>query len=120
MFINLSNHSSLNWSIEQILEASKYGEIVDISFPEVDPSGDTDYYNKLVDDCVAHIMSLDKSPVVMVQGEFILTFRIVTKLKTMGIKCVAASTKREAMESIDDEGRRIKTSIFKFEGFTEY
>ena len=120
MFINLSNHSSRNWSGKQMEEACKYGEVADIPFPQVNPDGDSEYYDRLADECINEILILNPNPVVMVQGEFILTFRIVTRLKARGIKCVAAVTKREAVESVDEEGRMIKTSVFKFEQFMEY
>lgn len=120
MFINLSNHSSKNWSEEQLKEAQKYGEIVDMPFPSVDTNGDTEYYNELTDRCIKNVLDVDNNPVVMVQGEFILTHRVVTGLKAMGIKCLAAVTKREAVESVDKDGRIIKTSVFKFERFMEY
>lgn len=35
MFINLSNHSSYNWSIKQLEATHSYGEIIDIPFPAV-------------------------------------------------------------------------------------
>ena len=37
MFINFTNHASSMWSDYQIQEAAKYGEIVDIPFPAVEP-----------------------------------------------------------------------------------
>ena len=120
MFINLSNHNSCNWYQEQLDAAHIYGEIVDVAFPQVDPKGDTEYYDTLVKQNVGKILELDQHPVVMVQGEFIFTFRIVTRLKALGIKCLAAVTRREAVESVDSEGRMVKTSIFKFEQFMEY
>ena len=36
-FVNLSNHSSNTWSNMQLEEARKYGDIVDIEFPSIDP-----------------------------------------------------------------------------------
>lgn len=120
MFINLSNHSSLNWSKEQKEEALKYGEIADIPFPLVAPEWDSEYYDRMADKYVNIILEMDDSPVVMVQGEFILTYRIITCLKARNIRCIAAVTKREVEESVDGEGRMIKTSVFKFEEFMEY
>ena len=120
MFINLSNHSSMDWDKEQRACAKQYGEIVDLKFPQVDPTGDTEYFDKLANEYVAKALSLDTNPVVMVQGEFILTYRIVAKLKSLGIKCVAAQAKRVVEEGIDYMGQRIKMSMFKFEQFMEY
>ncbi len=33
MFINLSNHALQNWSLKQKEEAVKYGELIDLPFP---------------------------------------------------------------------------------------
>ena len=38
MFINISNHPSSDWGTEQISKAKEYGEIVDVTFPEIDPT----------------------------------------------------------------------------------
>lgn len=37
MFVNVSNHSSKMWSAEQLAATSKYGEIVDVQFPNIEP-----------------------------------------------------------------------------------
>ena len=53
VFINLSNHRSNNWDENQINEAKKYGEIIDIDFPVVNPLADekaiSDLVNKYYD-----------------------------------------------------------------------
>ena len=54
-----------------------YGDIVDIGFPAVDPKGDSDYIDKLVDEYYSKISKYDK-PVVMLQGEFTFTYRTQT------------------------------------------
>ena len=41
MFINLTNHPSADWSEEQLKAAHQYGEVVDLSFPDIKP-----YYTK--------------------------------------------------------------------------
>ena len=121
MFINLSNHVSKDWDEVQIESARKYGEIVDIGFPDVDPSGDSEYFDCLSNEYVCKILDLGgQNPVVMVQGEFVFTNRVVTKLKELGIKCVAAETKRKVKEGMDNNGQRVKMSMFKFEQFMEY
>ena len=37
MFLNFTNHPSSNWTKKQLQEAQKYGEIVDLPFPQVEP-----------------------------------------------------------------------------------
>lgn len=120
MFINLSNHPSVRWTQEQYEAAGKYGEVVDIPFPSIEANGTTEYFDEMVEAYVGKVLELDSDPVVMVQGEFVFTFRIVNKLKEKGIICLAAETKREVKEETDAEGNQLKTSVFKFEQFMEY
>ena len=37
MFINYTNHPSVSWGEKQTSEAKKYGEIVDMPFPNISP-----------------------------------------------------------------------------------
>ena len=37
MFINYTNHPSASWGEKQMDEAKKYGEIVDMPFPNISP-----------------------------------------------------------------------------------
>ena len=37
MFINYTNHPSASWGEKQTDEAKKYGEIVDMPFPNISP-----------------------------------------------------------------------------------
>ena len=51
MLINLSNHPSSKWGDEQQLQAAtKYGEVVDIPFPNIPP----DWSHEQVHDCAWH------------------------------------------------------------------
>ena len=50
MFLNISNHKSENWSANQTNEAEKYGKIIDIPFPAVNPRESDEYMNDLVDE----------------------------------------------------------------------
>ena len=60
------------------------------------------------------------NPVVMLQGEFIFTFRLATKLKAAGIKVVAGRSERIVVERVNSEGIPVKKSEFHFAGFMEY
>ena len=57
---------------------------------------------------------------VMCQGEFTLTFYVVSKLLEQGVKCLASCTKRITEEEIMPDGSTVKKSRFLFEGFREY
>ena len=120
MLINISNHPSTKWTAEQIEAAGIYGGVADLPFPAVDPAGDSGYFDALADEYVSKVENQPDVKAVMVQGEFILTYRLVNKLKSKGIKCVSAETRRNVVEGMDSEGNTVKTSVFKFEKFMEY
>lgn len=125
MFINVSNHVSEKWSKEQREAAEQYGTIKDLQFPNINPSLKSEDINKLVDNFIADVLILanevpeDNQLIVMVQGEFIFTFRLVFELKKAGIKVVAARSERKVVEKVVD-GVTKKDSEFKFAGFMEY
>ena len=119
MFVNFSNHSSDKWSLEQINEAKKYGEIVDIDFPILSPTFKEEDIKRIGDECVDIILSYNPQ-VVMCQGEFTLIFYVVSKLMKEGVVCVAACTERVVTEKAQVDGIIEKESLFKFSGFRKY
>lgn len=94
------------------------GEILDIPFPSVPASANeqeveliADQYTKLI---------LEKTPsAVLCQGEFSLSYLVVTKLKEKGIKVISACSERNTKE-IHIDGIVKKEVVFKFERFREY
>lgn len=118
MFLNFTNHSSNNWSLDQVSAAKKYGEILDMSFPSIDPYMTSDDVEVLADKYAKDISEL-KPECVMCQGEFCFTYAIVKRLKDMHIKVVAACSERVVKEQITDKETK-KISIFKFIQFREY
>ena len=48
MFINHSNHPSAQWDEVQRREAERYGPIVDVLFPGINPNSTSDEVQKLV------------------------------------------------------------------------
>ena len=119
VFINLSNHPSLNWSNDQLSEAKKYGKVIDIPFPSIDASCSEDVIDELVDEYYIKLNKYD-NPVVMVQGEFTFTYRIVKRLKEAGIKALTSCSERIATTKTDADGNVEKMSVFKFVRFREY
>ena len=119
MFINLSNHSSDKWSEKQTKKAKEEGEIIDIPFPAVDPYGTDTYLNELVEEYCSKIMQWE-NPVVMLQGEYLFTYRLVNRLKSLGIKVVAGCSERRTIEYIDESGNTVRKSEFEFVDFKEY
>ncbi len=47
MLVNFTNHPSSQWGERQLREAEKYGDIVDVPFPAVDPEEDEAYIGVL-------------------------------------------------------------------------
>lgn len=118
MFINLSNHPSSAWEAKQIEVARRYGEIVDIPFPQVNPENSHQDIEVLADKYAAMIENMGKETytIVHIMGEMTFVFALVSRLKGMGIKCVASTTERIATELEDGT----KLSEFSFVNFREY
>lgn len=123
MFINFSNHPSVNWSKNQKKEAGKWGDIVDISFPIVDSYCDEKYICDLAQNCtqiiIATLSQKSEESIVMCQGEFTLVYAVVNLLKKENIKVVAATSERIVKEEYID-GSVKKTVVFEFVRFREY
>lgn len=119
VFVNFSNHPSNMWSQEQINSAHRYGEIVDIEFPEVDPLASEDNIATLGDIFIEKIKQYSPTSV-LCQGEFTLTYYVVNKLLHEGITCVSACTERKSIEKQMEDGSIKKETIFKFVAFRKY
>lgn len=118
VFLNISNHSSEDWSPEQLSAAQKFGQVEDYKFPEVPAGANSEEIAELADQTVADIVKRypDAEITAHVMGEMTLTFAIVARLKQMGIRCVASCTYRDVEELPD--GRKV--SQFHFTQFREY
>ena len=119
MFINLSNHPSTLWETEQLQEASQYGEVRDLSFPQVPPDADETAINALAEEYERKILSMTDDVehlTVHLMGEMTLTCSLVRRLAAQGINVVASTTRRETATLPD--GRQV--SAFKFIRFRKY
>ena len=116
MFINLTNHPSSGWSEEQLKAAYEYGKVIDISFPNIEPFFTSKEVEELAEIIVDGISDLDTHPVVHVMGEMTFTYAVVSRLRSMGIKCVASTTER--LVKMMPDGKKV--SEFKFVQFREY
>ena len=85
MLVNLTNHPSSKWSDEQRKASEIYGDIIDIPFPVIDPVFDDGYFDTIADEYVGKVVELSGDLVVLVQGEYVLTFKLVEMLKKRGI-----------------------------------
>lgn len=125
MFINLSNHPSDSWGEEQKNAAQHWGDIYDIPFPQIDPTITENALDNLLEEYFQKILEYRKQAsaapfIVMIQGEFVFSFRLIVKIKEQGIKVVAAQSRRLVRESLDENRNYVKKSCFQFVGFREY
>ena len=118
MLVNFSNHPSRYWDKKQIEASHDYGELIDMPFPQIVPNATDEELQKLSQEYVQRIMSLSdpKTITVHIMGEMTFTFIVVTKLKELGIKCIASTTERKTSYSDDCT----KMSEFSFVKFREY
>lgn len=122
MLINLSNHPSANWNAEQKKAAeTEFGQIVDLTFPNIQPEADLNDVKNLANQYVIKVKELLKdapngSGVVHIMGEHTFIFNILERLKLLNIRAVASTTERKAYE--DGNGNTI--SKFRFVRFRDY
>lgn len=116
MFINLTNHPSSEWEKEQLQAAHRYGNIVNMPFPNIEPIFTSCEICKLADSMIGSIKVLDTAPVVHIMGEMTFTYAVVSRLKALGITCLASTTERNTIMTSDGK----KVSEFKFVQFREY
>lgn len=119
IFINLTNHNSAAWPMAQKEAATAIGALIDMAFPSIDPYADSKEIDLMVDEYFNRVMAY-KNPKVLLMGEFIFTFRLVTRLKAAGIHVYATCSERKAIEYTDPEGKVQKRSVFDFVTFKEY
>ena len=124
MLINFTNHPSDKWPENQYKAAKEiYGTILDYKFPEVPPEADEDQIKQLAEKyfqmIAAAFDSCANEPfpnAVHIQGEFTLVYRLVSLLRSSGIKCIASTTRRIVQEHEDGS----RTYRFEFVRFREY
>lgn len=114
VFINFTNHPSNKWSDEQRKAAAKYGDIVDVPFPKVDPKMSSEEIKAITEEFVDKIINYNPTAV-LCQGEFTVCYNVVSKLKKDGVMVLSACSERIVQET--NEGKIVK---FKFEQFREY
>lgn len=119
MFINFTNHPSALWDDNQRSCAQVYGEIVDIPFPSVRADlGEADISEICEAQCEKIIEMNPKA--VLCQGEFTLCYAVISRLLAQGITVLAACSERVSEELPDENGERVKHSVFRFCRFRRY
>lgn len=118
ILLNISNHPSSAWSKQQLEAAQKYGEVIDMSFPDISSSSTKSDIATLAEDRLKKIIDSYADTVITahIMGEMTFTYQLVTLLKSKGICCVASCTERV----VQDLGNGKRVSQFCFEKFREY
>ena len=120
MFLNLSHHSSSDWSSAQLSAAAALaGEVRDFNFPDVPPELNRDEVLAVGAGVVRMALAMRPSAA-MVQGEFVLTFCVVHALELARVRCYAATTRRIASSVALPTGQAEKYSEFEFVQFRRY
>jgi len=115
MLLNLSNHPISSWKENQKKTGiEKYQSIEDLAFPQIDPYADEDDIEKLVDEFEFKIRKINPTAV-HIMGEMTFSYRLINRLKKIGIPCLASTTKRVVWE---EDG--VKKSKFEFVNFRNY
>lgn len=115
MLLNLSNHPSTTWEIKQFQKAvQEFHEVVDMTFPMVDPEANDIEIDLLVENYFTEIKKLIPQAI-HIMGELTFTYRMVSKLKNAGFICIASTTKRNVTEK---DGAKV--SRFEFVKFRDY
>ena len=118
MLVNFSNHPSRYWGKKQRDASRCYGDVIDLPFPTVAPNNNYNQLQTLALEWVHRILELGDihDMTVHIMGEMTFTFMVVSRLKEMGIKCIASTTERKT--TYNDDGTKL--SEFSFVKFREY
>ena len=92
---------------------------MDMPFPAVSPHISSEELDKLVEEYFNKIQQYS-DVVVLVQGEFVFTYRMIVLLKKQGIRVVAAQSDRRTIEFVDENKNTRRESVFEFIRFMEY
>lgn len=125
LFINVSNHPSSTWSVEQKQAALEGGRcLIDIPFPNVPPTATKNDIRDMayqlitdIDNAIICCGGSESTTTITIVGEFSLTIFVVTKLRILmpGLTIVVATSERNTV--INKDGS--KTIRFEFVQFRE-
>jgi len=113
VFLNISNHPSAKWSAQHRAAAEILGtSIVDVPFPNVPPSSQTEEVAAMAKNLVAGLASpvAGADDYAMVQGEASMCWELSRRMLSLGWHVCVATTERRVVEG---EGGQ-KTATFEF------
>lgn len=113
--LNISHHPFEQWKKQQQKVAiEKYGQVMDLPFPNIAPSISAPDFEKLLATYYRKVKAAQPQAVHLM-GEPTFTFALVQRLKNAGIPCIASVGERDVEEQGDGQVVR-----FSFEGFRAY
>jgi hypothetical protein len=119
--INITNHPFTEWGPlqrEAALELG-FGSVKDLTFPNVDPYCNEKDLVQLALNALESFESM-KGCAAVVQGEFTLTWTIISLFKRYNIPCFSATSERVVVETLQEDGTTKRESVFRFVRFREY
>ena len=120
MLVNVSNHPSNKlWPEEQLEAARPYGQIVDLPLPYLGPETTLEQTEAYADDYCAKICAMKPQAVVVV-GETVFVFQLVTRLLNAGITTLCTRSRRRVVEFKMFGRFPLRTSRYHFEAFVPY
>jgi hypothetical protein len=117
VLVNCSNHPSTTWSPEQ---RQGWDEIIDVSFPIVDPNWDTNDhgYQETVRNLWKNITDIvrgkEGSVYLYLVGEYSVCYEIFLRARNWLLPVVVPTTKREVVEIRNEDGSTTKATRFAF------
>ena len=102
LFINFTNHPTSEWDEKQIEAAKKYGKIIDMDFPKIQPDSSEYDIIKLANQYAKTILSKGKPSdlTIHIMGEQTFCHAIINILTEKGARCVASCTQRETFKFV--------------------
>jgi hypothetical protein len=123
LFVNLSNHPVKSWPAAQVdaARALCLGAPCDVDggMPEVDPERDAGDVAKVVHEVAGRAVA-QGAVGAFVAGEYTLSFALVAALQARGVRCFAATTRRDVVEAGNDGDARERKVVFRFVRWREY
>ena len=129
MLLNLSNHPAAQWTAAQVQAAEKaFGDLRDVPFPVIAPNADLNAIIALAQEYVQKCRNQfdhrqnpassikDQEFAIHIMGEMTFVYQFVKRATAAGLRCVASTTERRAVDHPDGS----KTSEFRFVRFRDY
>ena len=120
MLVNVSNHpSNKAWPQNQTEAAKQYGEVVDLPMPQMGPETTLEETEAKAEDYCQKICAM-KPQAVLVMGESVFVFQLVTRLLDAGLTVLSTRSHRRVMEVRLFGKIPLRTSRYYFEAFVPY